>query len=175
MAEVVNNPANVVKRANVDMTKLGKVIVRKHPDTGVIWTESKTGKTFGCMVESTETVMIKGTLLPVKKVASPKVAAGMETLPMFANLKDGDLYPNITGVIKGGGKIVRKSSHVPFYEGQKPAKNKEGVEIELEDGSWLFTESYYTEDPEEKDGWVEPKGETIVSNAPVKVENAVEA
>lgn len=174
MAETVNNSANVVKRANVDMTKLGKVIVRKHPDTEAIWTVSKSGKTFGCMVESTELVMIKGTLLPVKKVAFPKIATGMETIPMFANLKDGDLYPNITGV-KGGGKIVRKSSHTPFYDDQKPAVNKDGVEIELEDGSRLFTESYYTEDPEEKDGWVEPKGETVVSNAPVKVENAVEA
>ena len=65
------------------------------------------------------------------------------------------------------GKIIKKESSAPFYEGQQPKINPTTNEQVLTNGRPTYLEFQYTEDPNAHDMWIEEEDEVeeeVVAN-----------
>ena len=112
------------------MSNFCKVV--PHPETGKIITESTTSKGFGTVrLDSTEMVVSNGFVNERKRSAF--VRGEVEVLKkMFSS-------PQIQG------KIIRKTSSQPFYNGQTPVVNPTTGEEVLRDGACFYQQFEFTQ------------------------------
>lgn len=111
-----------------------KAIVKKHPDTNLVITEatSANGTKYGKFrVEQLCLEPGENGVLNVKSRSAFITVFGDAVDTMKGILQDGMEYPV-------AGKIVRKESRTPFYEGQNPKKNPSTDEIHLVDGAPVY-------------------------------------
>lgn len=106
--------------------------VMPHPETGKIITESTNSPGFGTVrLDSTEMVVTNGFVNERKRSAFVK--GKIETLrKMFTSLQV-------------QGKIIRKTSSQPFYNGQEPVVNPTTGEATLRNGSVFYQQFEFTQ------------------------------
>ena len=119
------------------------VKVAQHPETGAVITPSTNNPAFGTIrLDSEHKSMEKGFVNIQKRSAF--VRGRIEDLNAL-DLKSGQSLP---------GKIIKRESFEPFYEGQAPKINPTTAEIVLTNGRETYLEFVYTEDDNATDQWV---------------------
>lgn len=119
------------------------VKVAQHPETGAVITPSTNNSAFGTIrLDSEHESMEKGFVNIQKRSAF--VRGKIEDLNALG-LKSGQSLP---------GKIIKRESFEPFYEGQRPKINPSSGEIMLTNGRETYLEFVYTEDANATDQWV---------------------
>lgn len=141
------------------------VKVVKHPETGAVITASTKNAEYGTIrVDETHTSMEGGFVNIQNRTAF--IRGRLEDLNKLG-LKDGQSLP---------GKIIRKESFEPFYEGQAPKQypkdHKQAGENVLTNGRETYLQYEYTSDinagdtlPSESSVAVETLAETVASQA----------
>lgn len=117
------------------MSKSTKVTVVAHPETGAVITPRKNNPEYGVIRLDQESVSMENGYLN-KSNRTAWLGGKIEDLQSL-NLKAGSTLP---------GKIVRKESHTPFYEGQSPKINPQTSEVVLKDGKEVYMQDMYTDD-----------------------------
>lgn len=134
------------------MTNSQKPTVIAHPETGAAITPSTNNPEWGTFrVDSVTPVFSNGVLNMNKRTA-------------FVRGRIADLEAlGLTIGMQLSGKIIRRESFSPFYEGQNPKAYPTNTVIDgrdvsgqsvLKNGKETYLESIYTEDPSAKDEWV---------------------
>ena len=119
------------------------VKVSQHPETGAVITPSTNTPLFGTIrLDSEHKSMEKGFVNIQKRSAF--VRGRIEDLNALG-LKSGQSLP---------GKIIKRESFEPFYEGQTSKINPSTGEIVLTNGRETYLEFVYTEDANATDQWV---------------------
>ena len=116
-----------------------QVKVSAHPVTGQVWTKfakpGKDGKIRGKIRVDQSLISLEG------GIGNKKNRSAFITL-------DEELYKEMS--LSAGsmldGKIVRKESRTPFYEGQQPKINPTEKKIHLVDGAPVYFKDEYTAD-----------------------------
>ena len=135
------------------------VQVIAHPETGSVITASVNKPDYGTFrVDSVENTFKGGFMNRSKRTAFIR---GLITNLESLNLRAGQTLP---------GKIIKRESFVPFFDGQNPKINPTTSEVVLTDGRETFLEYEYTTDIEAQDSWV---AEPVTEVAPV-AENATQ-
>jgi len=119
------------------------VKVIAHPETGAVITVSKNNSQYGTIRLDSENVSLEGGFMNKSKRTA------------FIRGKVSDLQS--LGYKAGqtlGGKIMKKESFSPFYEGQRPKINPSNGEIILTNGEETFLDYTYTSDANAADVWV---------------------
>ena len=119
------------------------VKVAQHPETGAVITPSTNNPAFGTIRLDELKKSLEGGFGQDQK-RSAFVRGSMEFLNSL-NLKAGQSLP---------GKIIKRESFEPFYEGQTPKINPTTAEIVLTNGRETYLEFVYTEDANATDQWV---------------------
>ncbi len=124
-----------------------QVKVSSHPTTGAIWTknakEGKDGKSYGNIRVDQKEISLEGGIAN-KKNRSAFISME-ESLAVELALEVGQALP---------GKIVRKESRSPFFEGQKPKINPTEKKIHLVDGAKVYFKDEYTENLDAQDSLI---------------------
>jgi hypothetical protein len=117
------------------MSKVSKVTVVAHPQTKLVITPRKNKPEYGVIrVDQTINSMENGYVNIQKRVAW---LGGKITDLQTLGLKEGSTLP---------GKIVRKESFSPFYEGQDAKINPTTGEVVKKEGKNVFMQDIYTDD-----------------------------
>jgi len=119
------------------------VKVVAHPETGAIITVSKNNSQYGTIRLDSENVSLEGKFMNKSK-RTAFIRGKVEDLQSLG-YKAGQTL---------GGKIVKKESFSPFYEGQSPKVNPSNGEIILTNGEETFLDYTYTADNNALDTWV---------------------
>jgi len=98
---------------------MSKVRIKAHPETGNLFTETSNPEIFKCRVEKQQVVVNNGFVIKQNRAAFPPITK--EVVDSLGHLKDGDVFP-----IEG--KIVKKSSTIPQFEGHKQVINPDTKE-----------------------------------------------
>lgn len=117
------------------MSKSSKATVMAHPSTGAIITPRKNNPEYGVIRVDQETVSMENGFLN-KSNRTAWIGGKVSDLESL-NLKEGSALP---------GKIVRRESHTPFYEGQSPKINPSTNEVIEKNGQPVYFQDTYTED-----------------------------
>jgi len=131
------------------------VKVIAHPETGAVITVSKNNSQYGTIRLDSENVSFEGGFVN-KSRRTAFIRGKVEDLQSL-NFKTGQML---------SGKIVKKESFTPFYEGQRPKINPSNGEIILTNGEETFLDYTYTSDANAADVWVGFSGiSTEITNA----------
>lgn len=115
------------------------VKVVPHPKTGKTVTESVKSPGFGTVRLDSESITINNGFADLKN-RTAFVKGRIEVLvKLFA---EKTTFP---------GKIIRKTSSSPFYDGQEPVINPETAEVVLRNGVEYFQQYVFTQDPQAVD------------------------
>jgi len=93
---------------------MSKVVIKAHPETGKMFTETNNPEIFKCQLQSKEIAVNNKFITEQTRVAFPPLTK--EVVEAFSHLKDGDRFP-IDGKIR---KIV---SSIPQFEGHQEVIN----------------------------------------------------
>lgn len=134
------------------------VKVASHPATGLVITPSVNKPLFGTVRVDSENVSLENGFMNKSK-RSAFIRGSIVDLTSLG-LTAGKVMP---------GKIVKKESYNPFFEGQSPKINPTTAEVVLTNGRETYLQYDYTADQNAPDLWI---GETtlVVSE---QVENAL--
>jgi len=119
------------------------VKVVAHPETGAVITVSKNNSQYGTIRLDSENVSLEGKFMNKSK-RTAFIRGKVEDLQSLG-YKAGQTL---------GGKIMKKESFSPFYEGQRPKINPSNGEIILTNGEETFLDYTYTSDANALDIWV---------------------
>ena len=124
---------------------MSKAIVKvvAHPETGAIITASTKNPEWGTFRVDSENVSMENGILNLSK-RSAFIRGKIEQLNQLG-LKAGQSLP---------GKIVKRESFAPFYEGQNPKINPSNGETVLTNGRPSYIEFVYSANPDAPDTWV---------------------
>lgn len=128
---------------------MSKIIMRAHPETGQLGTETigKDGKTYLTVrVEQSAIEINNGFVQERKRVAFAQVPKELEHL--LKGKKDGDEFPS-------SGKIVIKEKLSPFFEGQEPKRAGANGGYCLKDGRPIYRLSIFTSNLDAQDELIE--------------------
>lgn len=118
-----------------------KVIIRQHPTTGELFTQSENNPEFyKCMLETSSLVVNGGIVGEQKLVAFPAISA--KAIKHFTNLKNGDEFP-IPGRL-----VINEyfDTDEGYREGMVAKINPNTNEDYLVDGKQVFREVVFTTD-----------------------------
>ena len=136
---------------------MSKVTVIAHPETGLVITPSSNNPEYGTFRVDSENRSLENGFVNISKRSAfiRGRIVDLETL----GLKAGQTL---------AGKIRRKESFHPFYEGQEPKINPTTKEVVLTDGQETYLEFEYTADAKAPDLWVDnsaPEEQTTEAQA----------
>ena len=134
------------------LTLGGVVKVGVHPDTKAVITQNPNKPEFGSIRLDYKTTSLSGNYSSVNN-RSAFIHGRMEDLEAFGLREGQELV----------GKIIKKESFAPFYEGQQPKINPTTQETVLTDGRPTYLDFQYTEDPSAQDVWVDEEVEEIAT------------
>lgn len=126
------------------------VKVTAHPVSGLVVTPSKNNSYGTLRVDSVHENMENGFLNIQRRTAF--IRGLIEDLNSL-QLKAGQTLP---------GKIIKRESFTPFYEGQKEKRNPRTNEVILTSGKPTFIEYVYTQKENAYDEWVGISSTTMV-------------
>lgn len=124
------------------------VTIKAHPETGNIITPSSNNPEYGTIRVDKSTQSFNNGFFQISNRTAfirgriTDLTAMVEGL----NLSDGSTME---------GKIIKRESFNPFYEGQDPKINPSTGEIVLTDGKPTYLEYMFTQDAGLTDAWVE--------------------
>ena len=139
---------------------MSKVKIIAHPETGKLFTETSKEGWVKCQLQSEELVVSNGVISLQKRVAFPLLNANV--IPALSGLKDGSAFP-----IEG--KITRKVTSEPQYEGQKQVVNPTTGEEMGYYQSYAFTTNLQEQDVDERTSVAAP---AIAQAEPMKANTA---
>lgn len=114
-----------------------------HPTTGELFTQTSNSKWYKCQIESKELSMSNGFINLSKRSAFPLIPKEAVEMLQEMGLKSGDNFP-----IQG--KITRKITSAPQFEGHQPVSNPKTGEIMNYYQSFTFTENVNETDVDER-------------------------
>ena len=124
---------------------MSKTIVIAHPVTGAVITPNTNNPEYGTFrVDSVDKEFAKGFMNIRKRTAF--IAGKISDLESLG-LKAGTVMP---------GRIVKRMSFTPFYDGQTCRLNPTTLEPALHEGREVFIEYEYSPNALEADSWYEP-------------------
>ena len=132
------------------LTNNGVVKVGVHPDTGLVITQNPNKTEFGSIRLDYKTATLSGGFSSIGN-RSAFIHGRMEDLEAFGLRAGQELV----------GKIIKKESFSPFYEGQQPKINPQTNEQVLTNGRPTYLEFQYIEDPKAHDMWIEEEEEAV--------------
>lgn len=137
----------------------GATKVIAHPETGVVVTQNVNNPEYGTIRVDSETITFSqdGFMNKSRRTAFIR---GEYKLLLSLGLKDGMSLP---------GKIIKKESYQPFFEGQNPKINPSTGEVVLTNGRETYLQFVYTEDVNASDVFITEKAE-VVSDATQSVD-----
>lgn len=123
-----------------------------HPETGVVVTQNVNKPEYGTIRVDSETITFSedGFMNKSRRTAFIR---GEYKLLMSLGLKDGMTLP---------GKIIKKESYTPFFEGQTPKINPTSGEIVLTNGRETYLQFVYTEDKNASDVFINNESEVVM-------------
>ena len=130
------------------LTNNGVVKVGVHPDTGLVITQNPNKPEFGSIRLDYKTATLSGGFSSIGN-RSAFIHGRMEDLEAFG----------LTAGQELDGKIIKKESFSPFYDGQQPKINPQTNEQVLTNGRPTYLEFQYTEDPKAHDKWIDEENE----------------
>ena len=136
-----------------------QAIVVKHPETGNVITKwEKDGKTYGKIRLDQSTIEVANGFTNIRKRVA-FVTMDEATMEVLApSLKDGQPYPI-------DGKIVRKESFSPFYDGQAHKINPTTNEAVLVNGNKVYLKDDFTTNMSAKDELIAASAVTVAEAA----------
>lgn len=138
---------------------MNQVKVASHPTTGLVITPSKNNPEWGTVrVSSEELIMNNGIINSNTRSAFVRGE--------IVNLQK--MFTRAGQVLSG--KIIRKTSNTPFYEGQSPVMNPKTSEVVLRNGVEFFQDYEFTQDLSATDH--EVTAQTTTATAPANVATA---
>jgi hypothetical protein len=132
------------------LTNNGVVKVGVHPDTGLVITQNPNKPEFGSIRLDYKTATLSGGFSSIGN-RSAFIHGRMEDLEAFG-LKAGQELV---------GKIIKKESSAPFYDGQQPKINPQTNEQVLTNGRPTYLEFQYTEDSNAHDMWIDNEEDEV--------------
>ena len=138
------------------LTNNGVVKVGVHPDTGLVITQNPNKPEFGSIRLDYKTATLSGGFSSIGN-RSAFIHGRMEDLEAFGLTAGQELV----------GKIIKKESFSPFYDGQQPKINPQTNEQVLTNGRPTYLEFQYSEDPKAHDMWIDEEDEVeqeVVAN-----------
>jgi len=120
---------------------MSKVKIIAHPETGKLFTETSKEGWVKCQVQSEELVETNGIISKQKRTAFPLISSA--AVEMMSGLKDGSVFPL-------EGKITRRVTSEPQYEGQKKVVNPASGEEMNYYQSYTFTTDLKAQDVDER-------------------------
>lgn len=126
------------------LTLGGVVKVGVHPETKAVITRNPNKPEFGTIRLDFRTHTLNGGY-SAQNNRSAFIHGRMEDLESFGLVEGQELV----------GKIIKKESFVPFYEGQQAKINPSTGETVLTDGRPTYIDFQYTEDPKAQDVWID--------------------
>lgn len=130
------------------------VKVVAHPETGAVVTPSTKNPLWGTFRVDTENVSMENGIFNKSK-RSAFIRGKIEDLNA-AGLTVGKILP---------GKIIKRESFEPFYEGQPAKINPSNGETVLTNGMQTYIEFVYTQDANATDYWVDQEPAEVDANA----------
>lgn len=129
----------------------GATKVIAHPETGVVVTQNVNNPEYGTIRVDSETITFSqdGFMNKSRRTAFIR---GEYKLLVSLGLKDGMSLP---------GKIIKKESYKPFFEGQSPKINPTTGEVVLTNGRETYLQFVYTEDVNASDVFITEEAEVI--------------
>lgn len=126
------------------------VRVASHPETGAVITVSTNKPEYGTIRLDEETIQFQNNFMNKSRrsVFIRGKVADLESLGYKANQAL-------------AGKIIKRESFEPFYEGQEPKMNPTTGDIVLKDNKPVYLEFLYTLDAKAQDVWVESSEEDL--------------
>ena len=126
------------------------VRVASHPTTGAVITVSTNNPEYGTIRLDEETIQFQNNFMNKSRrsVFIRGKVADLESLGYKANQAL-------------AGKIIKRESFEPFYEGQEPKMNPTTQEVVLKDNKPVYLEFIYTLDAKAQDVWVESSEEDL--------------
>jgi hypothetical protein len=137
---------------------MSKVIIVAHPTTGALFTPTANPDWVKCQLRSTSIGVNNGVVASINKVAFPLISKSVADTLVTHGLKAGSVFPV-------EGKIIRKQSRVPFFEGQNPVSQKDGTVIMYE-GAEYYQQYEFTADMSQADD--QRIGAPVAANVEVK-------
>lgn len=141
---------------------MSKIKIIAHPETGNLFTETSKEGWVKCQLQSEELVVSNGVITKQKRVAFPLISA--DAASMMNSLKSGSVFP-----IEG--KIIRKITSEPQYEGHKAVVNPSTGEEKNYYQTFEFTTNTSAVDVDER--VVEAVSVTEKTPANAEVDNEV--
>jgi len=120
---------------------MSKVKIIAHPETGKLFTATSKESWVKCQVQSEELVVSNGIITKQKRVAFPLISS--DAAEMMAGLKSGSVFPL-------EGKITRKITSEPQYDGHKAVVNPSTGEEMNYYQSYNFTTNLTEQDIDER-------------------------
>ena len=126
------------------------VRVASHPTTGAVITVSTNNPEYGTIRLDEETIQFQNNFMNKSRrsVFIRGKVADLESLGYKAKQAL-------------AGKIIKRESFEPFYEGQEPKMNPTTQEVVLKDNKPVYLEFIYTLDAKAQDVWVESSEEDL--------------
>lgn len=120
---------------------MSKVKIIAHPETGKLFTATSKDGWVKCQVQSEELVVSNGVITKQKRTAFPLISS--DAAEMMSGLKSGNVFPL-------EGKITRKVTSEPQYEGHKKVINPSTGEEMNYYQSFTFTTNLSEGDVDER-------------------------
>jgi len=122
---------------------MSKVKIIAHPETKALFTATSKEGWVKCQLASEEMTVNNGVVALNRRVAFPVLQAKLLSQAPFAGLKDGDDFPI-------NGKIIRRLTSVPQYEGHQEVINPSTGEAMGYYQSFTFTADLSASDIDER-------------------------
>lgn len=122
-----------------------------HPETGVVVTQNANKPDYGTIRVDSEAITF-GSDGFMNKSRRTAFIRGEYKLLLSLGLKDGMSLP---------GKIIKKESYKPFYDGQSPKINPSTGEVVLTNGRETYLQFVYTEDVNASDIFISEESEVV--------------
>ena len=120
---------------------MSNIKIVAHPETGKMFTETSNSAWVKCQLQSEEIAVNNGVISLQKRVAFPLIDA--KAAAFLKGLKSGDKFPI-------PGKIIRKVTSEPQYEGHKEVVNPSTGEVMGYYQSYTFTTDMSAYDVDER-------------------------
>lgn len=122
-----------------------EVIVRKHPETGAVFSSKEGSDWVSVRVESETLINKSGMIILQKRVAFVRMQRTLaEALSAMGKLTDGKPFPL-------EGTIIVQESLIPFYDGQEPKINPISMENVLHEGREVYRQAIFSSNESAKD------------------------
>lgn len=122
-----------------------EVLVRKHPETGAVFSAKDGSDWVSVRVESEQLINKNGMIILQKRVAFVRIQKTLaEALSAMGKLQDNKPFP-LEGV------IIVQESLIPFYDGQEPKINPITMENVLHEGREVYRQAIFSSNESAKD------------------------